>query len=241
MADPARIASLALVLPVLNEQASLERALERCVAAMGQVADAFEILVVNDGSSDATGEIAERFAARDPHVRVLHNPRNVNYGVSLKRGIQAARSEWLFHDGADLPFAPEDLPLVIPHLAEHDVVVIRRRDRSAHSSWRRVTSLVNNGLLRLAFRPRSSDLNFTQFYRRAVLDALPLRSTSPAFVTPELIIGAERAGFRVTEIGLEFRRREAGTAHFGRPKDILWTLRDMLRFRVRTLLFGWQR
>lgn len=241
MAEPKPVASLALVLPVLNEEASLERALERCAAGMRRVATDFEIIVVNDGSSDRTGELADRFAARDPHVRVLHNPRNVNYGISLKRGIDAARSEWLFHNGADLPLAPEDLPLVLPHLEDNDVVVIARFDRSAHSPWRRVTSLVNNGLLRLAFRPRCQDLNFTQFYRRAVLDALPLRSTSPAFVTPELIIGAERAGFRVVEITLEFRRREQGVGHFGRPKDILWTLRDMLVLRVRTLLFGWPR
>ena len=71
------------------------------------------------------------------------------------------------------------------------------------------------------------------------MQALPLISTSPAFVTPELILRAERTGARVREVDAEFRRREAGRGHFGKPRDILWTLLDMFRLRLRTWLRGW--
>jgi glycosyltransferase involved in cell wall biosynthesis len=231
--------SLSLVMPGLNEQASIEGAVRRAIAGLERVADEFEIIIVNDGSSDQTGEIAERLAAEDERVRAIHNERNVNYGVSLLRGIAAARCEWVFHDGMDLPLSPDDFAAFTPHFSNADVVVARRVDRSAHSPWRVVTSWVNHLLLRMLFAPRTGDLNFVQFYRRAFVDGLQLRSTSPAFVTPELILRAERCGLRVREVEVEFRRREQGSAHFGRPKDIAWTLRDMLALRVHVWLHGW--
>jgi glycosyltransferase involved in cell wall biosynthesis len=230
---------LTLILPALNEEASILAALERVVSALEHLTGSFEIIVIDDGSSDRTGELAEKFAADDPRVRVLRNEVNVNYGVSLARGIAAAIGEWVTHDGADLPLAPEDFGPFLEAAREADVVVATRRTKEAHSPWRRLTSATNFGLLRLLFSPACSDLNFVQFYRRSILERLPLTSTSPAFVTPELILRAEHAGYRVVEVEAEFRRRTAGKAHFGRPKDILWTLRDMLRLRLATWLRGW--
>lgn len=230
---------LTLILPALNEEASIVAALERTVRALEQLTGSFEVIVIDDGSSDRTAERAERFAADDPHVRVLRNDVNVNYGVSLARGIREASGDWVTHNGADLPLAPEDYGPFLEAAREADVVVATRHSKEAHSPWRRLTSATNIGLLRLLFSPRCSDLNFTQFYRRSLLERLPLTSTSPAFVTPELILRAERCGSRVVEVEAEFRRRTTGKAHFGRPKDIAWTLRDMLRLRVSTWLRGW--
>jgi glycosyltransferase involved in cell wall biosynthesis len=231
--------SLSLVMPGLNEEANIERAVGRARAALERHTREFEIIVVNDGSRDGTRAIADRLSAEDPRIRVLHNERNMNYGVSLARGIQAARCEWILHDGMDLPLAPEDLPLFAPHFAEADVIVVRRRSRAAHSPWRKLTSWVNNALLRLLFAPRARDLNFVQFYRRSWVQGVAIASTSPAFVTPELILRAEHGGREVREVEAEFRRREAGKAHFGKPRDIAWTLRDLLRLRLLTWRKGW--
>ena len=236
---PKQRVSLSLIMPGYNEEANVERALRRAIAALERATDEFEIIVINDGSTDRTGRIAEQVSASDTRVRVLHNERNRNYGVSLKRGIEAARCDWLLHDGMDLPLAPEDIGNFTAHFGDADVIVVRRTDRSAHSRWRKLTSWTNNLLLRVLFSPRTSDLNFVQFYRRSLVQSIDLRSTSPAFVTPELILRAEHGGGRVLEVSAEFRHRERGKAHFGKPKDILWTLRDMLRVRLWTWLKGW--
>ena len=238
-ADPAGAVSLSVIMPGLNEEASVEKAVRRTIEALETRTDSFEVIVIDDGSTDRTGAIADALAAEDPRVRVLHNERNLNYGICLERGIDAARCDWILHNGMDLPFAPEDLDRFTPHFRDADVVVACRFDRAAHSPWRTLTSMVNALLLRVLFAPKTTDLNFVQFYRGAWVKTVALRSTSPAFVTPELILRAERTGRRVVEVRTEFRRRERGRAHFGRPKDILWTLRDMVALRIATWLRGW--
>jgi glycosyltransferase involved in cell wall biosynthesis len=227
-------------MPARNEEANVEQALARALAALDLCASDSELLVIDDGSRDCTAELAERVAARDPRVRVLRNGRNLNYGLSLRRGLSAARCEWVLHEPMDLPLDPAEIARIRPALDGADVVVVARHDRSAHSAWRRLTSWTNHLLLRLLFRPRSADLNFVQFYRRAWVQQVRLRSTSPAFVTPELILRAERTGRCVRQVPAAFLRRERGRAHFGRPKDILWTLRDMLRLRALTWWRGWE-
>lgn len=231
--------SLSLVMPAYDEAANVEPALRRALAALERVADEFEILLIDDGSTDRTAEIAERVAREDARVRVLRNGRNLNYGLTLERGIREARCEWILHDGMDLPLAPEDIGLFTPHFDECDVIVARRSDRAAHPTWRKLTSWGNGWLLRLLFAPRTRDLNFVQFYRRSFAQSVTLQSTSPACVTPELILRAERGGRRVREVTAEFRRRERGAGHFGRLDDILWTLRDILALRWRTWWRGW--
>lgn len=237
--DDGQAIRLSLILPALNEEQSVVECLGRVALAVEKIVDRFEIIFIDDGSTDRTGDLAAEFAAGDPRVRVLRNEQNVNYGVSLARGIQAARGEWLTHNGADLPLAPEDFEPFVARFDSADVIVATRASKEAHSPWRRVTSLTNNLLLRMLFSPQTSDLNFTQFYRREALLRLPLISTSPAFVTPELILRSEHAGHRVIELEAEFCRRTAGKAHFGKPKDIAWTLRDMLRLRASTWVHGW--
>jgi len=232
--------SLTVVMPGLNEEANVAHAVGRVVAALERWACDFEVIVIDDGSRDRMAEIAEEIAARDPRVRVLRNGRNLNYGLSLRRGLAAARCEWVLHEPMDLPLDPGEIERISRCFADADVVVVARHDRSAHSRWRQLTSWTNHLLLRLLFRPRAGDLNFVQFYRRDWVQGLSLQSTSPAFVTPELILRAERTGRRVREVPAVFQRRERGRAHFGRPKDILWTLRDMLRLRLRTWIGGWQ-
>jgi glycosyltransferase involved in cell wall biosynthesis len=228
-------------MPGYNEETNVERAVRRAATALEQTGLDFEILVINDGSTDRTGEIAEQLATENRRIRVLHNERNVNYGVSLRRGIEAARCDWILHDGMDLPLAPEEVGEISRLFDDADVVVMRRLDLGAHPPWRKLTSRVNNLLLRVLFRPRAADLNFVQFYRRSWVQSVKLMSTSPAFVTPELILRAERSGRRVREVGAVFQRREAGRGHFGKPKDVLWTLQDMLRLRLRVWLRGWER
>ena len=230
-----------MIMPALNEEALIGGAIRRARTALEECVPDFEIIVINDGSSDRTGEIVAGLAATDPRIRLLHNQVPMNYGHALKRGFKESRFDWVFHDGADLPLAPSDIPKFAKLFSNSDIVVASRIRRTNPVLWRRLTSFVHNRLVRLLFRPTVADLNFVQFYRRSCLDSLTVLSSRSAFVTPELILRAQHLGLRIREVEVEFQARTRGAGHFGKLDDILWTLKDMLRLRWTTWIAGWDR
>ncbi len=222
--------SITLVLPGYNEQDNIGETTARCLRELGRFTEHPEIVIVDDGSTDATGALADAIAAREPCVRVLHNPINLGVGISLLVGLAAATGDVVVHDSMDFPFDPADLDKVLPLFPEHDVVAVVRTDRSAHSPYRKLTSWVHHKLVRLLFGTRLCDMNFVQAYKRSVLPGIKPRAKSPAFVTPEMLIRAQDSGLRVAEVRAPFHPRHKGTPSYGKPRDILWTLADMVAF-----------
>jgi len=104
------VAGISAVLPAYNEAAAITKTVADLRAVLARLGPPFEIIVVNDGSADQTGVIAEGLATRDPAIRVVHHPRNLGYGAALKSGFAAARREWVFLMDADGQFDPEELP-----------------------------------------------------------------------------------------------------------------------------------
>jgi len=223
--------SISLVLPGYNEEANIDACVRNCRRQLAQFTDRFEIILVNDGSTDRTAALADRLAKDHAEIRVLHNPLNFGVGISLLLGFKAARGDLVFHNALDNPFDLADLEKVLPLFPENDLVVVVRKDRSAHSPYRRLTSLVNFWLIRLLFRIGLRDLNFIQVYKREVLQSV-VRAKSPAFVTPEILIRAHDRGYKIAEVEAVFHRRNKGKANYGKARDILWTLADMVSLRL---------
>lgn len=221
---------ISVVLPGYNEEANVEDAVSRCLAALRQLTERPEVIVVDDGSTDATFAIAEELGRRHPEVRVVRNPINLGVGTSLLIGMQAASGDLVLYNGMDYSLDLADLAGMLPLFPEHDVVVVVRTDRSAHAPWRKLTSLVHYWLVRLLFRARFGDMNFTQVYKRELAVGLGVRARSPAFVTPELLIRARDRGARITEVRARFLPRLRGPTSYGKPRDILWALTDMFSF-----------
>lgn len=222
--------SLSLVLPGYNEEASIRETIELCLRGLGAHADRYEVVIVDDASTDGMPAIAEALSREHASVRVIHNPINLGAGTSLLIGFRAATGDVVLHNSMDYPFDLADLGLVLPLFPASDVVAVVRTDRSAHSPYRKLTSVGHHWLVRLLFRIRFRDMNFVQAYKREALQHLPVKARSPAFVTPELLIRARDRGFRIAEVEAPFHRRNKGKASYGKPRDILWTLSDMLSF-----------
>lgn len=223
--------SVSVVYPCYNEQANVVDTLRRSVAALESLGVEHELLLVDDGSVDESARIAEEAARQHGwSVRVIRNPVNLGVGLSILVGLRAATKEIVLHNAMDYPFDLADLRAVLPLFREADIVAVVRTDRSAHSPFRKLTSLVNHWLIRALFRPGLRDMNFIQAYRTDVLAGLSIRAKSPAFVTPELLIRAKRKGIRIAQIQLPFHPRMRGSASHGKPRDILWTLADMVAF-----------
>lgn len=223
---------LSLVLPAYNEETSLRSSVQSALAQLPRFADRFEILIINDGSTDRTGELGETMAREDSRVSVYHNPINLNVGASVLIGLSLAKHEFVLHNGMDLPFHYEDLGKMTEQIRDADIVVAVRRDLRAHPPWNRMMSRVHHALVRGLFATRIRDLNFVQLYRRGVLKQITVKARSPAFVTAELLLRAERANFRIRQVEVPFWKREAGVSKFGHWYPIAWTLIDMMRYRL---------
>jgi glycosyltransferase involved in cell wall biosynthesis len=219
---------VSVVFPAYNEEASVEETLGRARTTLSRLVRDYELVVVDDASTDGMPGRLERLRQAWPELIVLRNPINLGAGTSLLIGLRAATGDLVVHDSMDYPFDLDDLARVLPEFPAADVVVLTRTDRSAHSAWRKLTSLVHHWLVRLLFGVGVSDLNFVQMYTRESLRRLAVRARSPAFVTPEMLIRARDLGLRIVEVRATFHRRRNGKANYGKPRDILWNLAEML-------------
>lgn len=221
--------SLSVVLPAYNEEKVIEETVKRSVASLRRMVGTFEVILINDASRDRTPELADKLAQEFLEVTVIHNQRNLKQGGSLLKAFGAARYEWVTHNGMDYPFDFDDLPALLEHRDEADVLVAGRTSYPGTTRLRRAASEGHRGLIRSAFGVPVRDWGFIQIYRRSVLQAQQVFSKATAFAMPERIIRAHRAGFRVKEIPMTYHARTSGVSSSATPNNIQAALIDMAR------------
>src|SRR5579883_3003923 len=226
--------SISVVFPAYNEEENIRPTIARALASLSRQFDTFEIIIVNDGSTDATGSIADELARNDDHIRVIHNEHNMKLGATLLKGLANTRYDLITYDAMDYPFDLDDLAQMLPVLQTNDVVVGVRMQRAGYTAYRKVISHVNLGLLRLLFDLKLRDYNFVQVFKRKVLQSIPVTARSTGFVQPEMLIRAHRCGFKIAEVDIKYLPREAGVARSGHPAAIVASVRDLLLFWLRT-------
>jgi dolichol-phosphate mannosyltransferase len=201
--------ALSLVLPAYNEEAVIAQAVTEAVEALAALRLRFEVIVVNDGSTDRTGAIAEELAGERPCVRVLHHGRNRGYGAALRTGFEAAWFDHVAFTDADCQFDLRDLGRMLPLARGADVVVgyrVQRQDprRRRFYSWgynRLVRALLGTGV-------RDVDCALKVFRAAALAQLLP--ESRGFFVNTEMLTRARHLGLRVAEVGVRHRARPAG-------------------------------
>ena len=223
--------SVSVIIPAYNEELNVQANLVRALESLRRVLDDFELIFIDDASSDRTGDLALEVARRYPQLHVYRNDRNLKQGGSLERGFDLARCEWVMHNAIDYPFDFDDLPALLPYVRSANVIVARRKSYPGISRLRAVVSWGNRLLLRSLFGTRITDFNFVQLYRRSVLQGQASVSHATSFITPEKIIRAQKSGYRVVEVEVEYRRRERGAPSSVTVANILRALLDMLRLR----------
>ena len=221
---------ISVVFPSYNEEGIVRQTISRAIEALRSQFETFEIIIVEDASTDSTARICDELAAAYPELRVFHNPKNVGQGASLVRGFRQAQYDVIIHNAMDYPFDLRDLGKMVPLLGEADIIVAARRRRAGYSPYRVLTSIVHRLLIHLLFPLRLTDYNFVQLYPRSVWQAINVEARSTAFLTPEALIRAHDLGYRIREIEVDYHPRTTGKATSGRPRVILQSLRDMFRF-----------
>jgi dolichol-phosphate mannosyltransferase len=225
MAEPIR---LSLVVPAFNEADGIVEAVGEAYASLKRLGYKFEIIVVDDGSTDRTASLIGEMAGAWPRVRLLSHGRNRGYGAALRTGFEAARYELVAFTDADGQFFLEDLVDLVALARRHPVVVGRRMDRQ--DPWRRRFLSKGYNLLARAFLGtgvRDVDCALKVFRREALEHLLP--NSAGFFVNTEMLSRARRFGWSIAEVGVRHRARKRGTSKVS-LREIPRTLATLVRY-----------
>lgn len=231
---PARVPALSYFFPAHNEEANLRGLVEEALATLPSLAETFEVVIVDDGSRDATPRIADELAAADPRVRAVHHPRNLGYGAALRTGFGAARHDLIAFTDGDRQFRVADIGRLTARYAEGgaDAVVgfrIRRADPLIRTLYAKAYRLAN----RVFFGLRITDVDCAcKLLRRDALRGISVESGG-AFFSAELLIKLRASGRSVVEVGVPHYPRTAGSPTGARPQVVLRAMRDFWLLRLR--------
>lgn len=231
-----RVAGLSYFFPAHNEEANLRGLVEEALETLPGLAETFEIVVVDDGSRDATAAIADELAGAHPDViRAVHHPTNLGYGAALLSGFRAARHELIAFTDGDRQFRVADLARLTERLAapdRPDVVVgyrIKRADPLVRTLYARAYRFAN--LVWFGLRVRDVDCA-CKLFRRSALEGVAVESGG-AFFSAELLIKLHAAGRTIAEVGVPHHPRTAGSATGAKPSVVFRAVRDFWRLRLR--------
>ena len=194
---------VSFVVPAWNEDQAIEHTVAQIrTAAEGRLSD-YEIILVDDGSTDRTGALMDDMARQDPHILALHNEKNMGLGVTFRRGIDAAKHDHLMGVWGDNPFPTASLIKILEHVGGADVVISYVSNfRAVKSLPRYIASRAYTNLLNLLFGMRMHYFNSYCVHRLDVLRSLDITSTGFGFQA-ELIIKQLKLGHSYVEVGVE--------------------------------------
>jgi glycosyltransferase involved in cell wall biosynthesis len=230
-AQTVRPPSLSIFFPAFNEEAIIERTVRNALIAAGRNVWGFEVIVVDDGSADATAQVVEKLAKEDPRVRLVRHGKNRGYGAALRSGFAAATKDLVFYSDADGQFDLNELPGTLALARESPVVAGYRIKRS--DPWHRLfIARTYRMIVFVVFGLRVRDIDCAwKMLRRDTLAKVELESDG-AFISSELLIKLKRAGVGIREIGVHHYPRTTGVSKGATPKVILYTIRDIIRLRL---------
>jgi glycosyltransferase involved in cell wall biosynthesis len=224
---PARVPGLSVFLPSHNEEGNVERVVRSWTAELPKVADRFEVIVVDDGSRDRTGEIAERLAKEDAHVKVVRHPVNRGYGGAVISGIRAATMPYVLLCDGDGQFDPSDIERLTPFVPEYDVVAGRRVQRADHL-MRRINGRAWTTLVRVLLGITISDIDCGfKLFKREKLEGMELRAHG-AMISTELMARLAGRNAKVKEVDVGHLPRLTGEQSGANLKVVARAFKELI-------------
>ena len=220
--------SISVFFPCYNEQDNIARTLEQAIDVLGKLTADFEVIVVNDGSADATGKIADGIIRQDSRVKVVHHPKNLGYGAALQSGFKAATKELVFYTDGDGQFDIGELPALLPLIEQYDIVSCYRLNRQ-DSLIRKINGWAWTKLVYLLFGMKIRDVDCAfKLYKREIFDKMKLVSAG-ALIDAEILARAVRRGYTVTQRGVHHYPRTAGQQTGANIRVILRAFKELFK------------
>lgn len=230
-----KVDELSVFFPAYNEEANIETTVKKAEKILKKVAKKYEIIVVNDGSKDKTGEIADRLAKQSKFVRVIHHRENRGYGGALKSGLYGAKYQLIVFTDADGQFDFSEIDKFLKKQKETgaDLVIgyYLKRQVPFYRIWGSKFLWEPAVFLLFGLKVRDIDCGF-KLIKKEVVEKIPkLESERGPFISSEFLIKAKKAGFKIAQIGVHHYPRKAGRATGASLKVILGGFSDLFRLR----------
>ncbi len=223
---------LTLVLPAHNEVTNLPEVTQCALVVLPQLAESFEIVVVDDGSRDGTGDLLDQIAAEHPEIIAVHHPKNRGYGAALKSGFTAATGDHIMFMDSDLQFDIADLSFLAPFVSKYDIVAGYRIDRK-DATYRIIFASIFKLAVRVLFRVKVRDIDCAfKVFRADMLKSMDLESPG-ALINTEILAKSARSGASLVEVGVHHFPRQRGESSGGSPKVVFRAMRETILLFLR--------
>jgi len=220
--------SISVFFPCFNEQENVARTVERALEVLDGLDADYEVIIVNDGSSDDTGRIADKIAHDNNRVKVVHHPTNLGYGAALQSGFRAATRELVFYTDGDGQFDIAEMPQLLPSIERFDIVSCYRLNRQDPLT-RKINAWCWTKLVCMLFGMKLCDIDCAfKLYRREIFDNIKMVSTG-ALVDAEILARAVRKGYTVTQTGVHHFPRAAGKQTGADVRVILRAFKELFK------------
>lgn len=205
------IDGISIILPALNEEENIEAAIHDIITYFDSGEEKYEVIVINDGSTDSTGDIADRMTREDNSVRVVHHSVNKGYGSALKRGFDISRYKYVFFTDSDRQFDVKGLDILLPLIKTDAVeIIIGYRLKRKDPFTRRFLSWGYNSLVGYLFDLNVKDIDCAfKIFRKDIFSKIEIESKN-FFVNTEILAKARHFGFNILEVGVSHFPRTAG-------------------------------
>ena len=222
--------SISVFFPCYNEQDNITRVVEQALSVLEKLKADFEVIIVDDGSSDSTGQIADEIAGQKDRVKVVHHGTNLGYGAALQSGFKAATKELVFYTDGDGQFDINEMPPLLRLMEQYDIVSCYRLNRQ-DNLIRKINGWCWTKLVCLLFGMKIRDIDCAfKLYKREIFDNIKVVSTG-ALIDAEILARAVRKGYRVTQQGIHHYPRTAGAQTGANLRVILRAFKELLRLR----------
>jgi glycosyltransferase involved in cell wall biosynthesis len=224
--------------PAYNDSGTIASLVITALQTARQLTPDFEVIIVNDGSADATGRIADELARTYPEVRVVHHPKNRGYGGALQSGFAAASRDLVFYTDGDAQYDPAEMVVLWRALADDVDVVNGYKISRSDPLHRIVLGRVYHHTVKLLFglQVRDVDCDF-RLMRRSIFNTVSLEKNS-GVICLEMMKKIQDAGFRISEVPVHHYHRAHGRSQFFNFRRLARTAVDVMRLWVALVVRG---
>ncbi|OGM31975.1 hypothetical protein A2803_02705 [Candidatus Woesebacteria bacterium RIFCSPHIGHO2_01_FULL_44_21] len=229
------LTSLSVFFPAYNEEGRIAMTVEHALKTIPRIAKKWEVLLIDDGSSDSTGKIIDKLA-KNKNVRAIHHMINRGYGGAFKSGLYGAKYSWIAFTDSDGQFDFSEIKNFIKKQKESNAdIVIGYYKKRQVGKVKIITSKMWEYLVFILFglKVRDIDCGF-KLISKKVVDGIPdLESERGAFISSEFLIKAKKKGFKIVEIPVTHYPREVGVGTGRNLKVIVGSFKDLFRLWVK--------